>query len=75
MTGGSCAATVGVAVTTIVVVVEPSTMSTVATMTPAEGATVIVAVDATVWLVVSVTVCAVALVVDELELPSTLTME
>ena len=48
--------TVGVAVTTIMVVVEPSTTSTVATMTSGEGVTVTVAVDATVWLVVSVTV-------------------
>jgi hypothetical protein len=46
----------GFAVTTIVVVMEPSTTATVATMTPAEGVTVTVAVDATVWLVVSVTV-------------------
>ena len=47
---------VGVAVTTIVVVMEPSTISTVAMMTPAEGVTVTVAVDATVRLVVSVTI-------------------
>jgi hypothetical protein len=47
---------VGVAVTTIVVVMEPSTISMVAMMTPAEGVTVTVAVDATVRLVVSVTI-------------------
>jgi hypothetical protein len=52
--GSAVTVRIGFAVTTIVVVVEPFTTSTV--MTPTEGVTVTVAVDATVWFVVSVTV-------------------
>lgn len=66
--------TSGVAVTTIVLVVLLSTTSIVATITLPEGEAVEVTVAVETSLVVLVTVSASVSIVDELALPSTLTM-
>jgi hypothetical protein len=66
--------TSGVAVTTIVLVAELSTTSIVATIMPAEGEAVVVTVAVETSFVVLVTVSRSVSIVDELALPSTLTM-